>query len=112
MADYQYKEQGKRLETIRKELNLKRLDLAKELHITENAYGAFERGNSNFSIGLLRLLAEKYNVNITYILCEKGRFFVNDNDVLSEDERQELKDQIEKLTRENLSLREALKNLL
>lgn len=112
MAEYQYKEQGNRLEKVRKELNLKRADLAKELHITENAYGAFERGNSNFSIGLLRLLAEKYNVNITYILCGKGQLFINDTDTISEDERQEIKDQIEKLTRENLSLREALKNLL
>ncbi|MFF2179368.1 helix-turn-helix domain-containing protein [Lysinibacillus sp. NPDC058147] len=59
-----------RLRELRKEAKLTQADVAKFLNISESAYGYYEQGRNEISIGSVQKLAEKYNVSVGYILCE------------------------------------------
>ncbi|MFJ5565251.1 helix-turn-helix domain-containing protein [Lysinibacillus xylanilyticus] len=59
-----------RLRELRKEAKLTQADVAKFLNISESAYGYYEQGRNEISIGSVQKLAEKYNVSVSYILCE------------------------------------------
>lgn len=112
MIDYQYKEQGERLKEVRIELNLTRLQVAKALSITENAYGDFERGRSNLSIAVIKYFAIEHSVSINYIIIGNGPKFVSNTHISGMVIIEELKAIIAKLEAENASLKTVLKNLL
>ncbi|MEQ6357740.1 helix-turn-helix transcriptional regulator [Lysinibacillus sp. M3] len=59
-----------RLKELRKEASLTQADVAKFLNISESAYGYYEQGRNEISIGSIQKLAEKYDVSVAYILCE------------------------------------------
>lgn len=59
-----------RLKELRKESRLTQADVAKFLNISESAYGYYEQGRNEISISSIQKLAEKYNVSVSYILCE------------------------------------------
>ncbi|MGE7838039.1 helix-turn-helix domain-containing protein [Viridibacillus arvi] len=61
-----------RLKELRKEFKLKQSDVAKFLNISESAYGYYEQGRNDISIGSVQKLAEKYNVSVAYILCQSN----------------------------------------
>ncbi len=59
-----------RLKELRKEAKLTQADVAKFLNISESAYGYYEQGRNEISIGSIQKLAEKYDVSVAYIMCE------------------------------------------
>jgi len=61
---------SQRLKDLRKEAKLTQADVAKFLNISESAYGYYEQGRNEISIGSVQKLAEKYDVSVAYILCE------------------------------------------
>ena len=72
-----------RLKELRKEFKLTQADVAKYLNISESAYGYYEQGRNEISIGNVQLLAEKYGVSVAYILGEtnvKGKLFTERKD--------------------------------
>lgn len=59
-----------RLKELRKNAQLTQADIAKVLNISESAYGYYEQGRNDISIGNIKLLAKEYNVSVAYILGE------------------------------------------
>lgn len=63
---------SQRLKELRNEAQLTQADVAKYLNISESAYGYYEQGRNEISISKIKLLAEKYNVSVAYILGESN----------------------------------------
>lgn len=56
-----------RLRQLRKQNNLTQQDVATFLGITESAYGYYEQGRNEPSLDRLKMLANKYDVSLSYI---------------------------------------------
>ena len=61
-----------RLRELRKESKLTQAEVAKFLNISESAYGYYEQGRNDISNSSIKKLAQKYNVSVSYILCESN----------------------------------------
>ncbi|BAB04064.1 helix-turn-helix transcriptional regulator [Halalkalibacterium halodurans] len=59
-----------RLRELRNAHNLTQQEVASFLNITESAYGFYEQGRNEPSIGKLKQLAQKYNVSIAFLAGE------------------------------------------
>lgn len=68
---------GERLKCIREELNLMQKDFAGELGISAPSLSEIETGRNRPGIELLVKLAERFNVNLYYILLGIGEMFAN-----------------------------------
>jgi transcriptional regulator with XRE-family HTH domain len=68
---------GERIRCIREELNLMQKDFATKLEISAPALSEIEKGRNRASIELLIKLSERFNVNLYYILLDKGEMFAN-----------------------------------
>ena len=68
---------GERLKCVREELNLMQKEFAKELGISAPSLSEIETGRNRPGIELLAKLAERFNVNLYYILLGKGEIFSN-----------------------------------
>ena len=59
---------GRRLHDARIETGLERSDVAEQLHVTEHAYRAYERGDRQFPVDLLPRLPGIFGKPVTYFL--------------------------------------------
>ncbi|TRZ38559.1 XRE family transcriptional regulator [Niallia circulans] len=59
-----------RLKELRKIHKLTQSNVAEFLGISESAYGYYEQGRNEPSLASLKILADKYNVNTSYLLGE------------------------------------------
>ena len=66
---------GKRIEKVRKELKLSRKEVSSQINKYYRTYSSYERGERKAPYELLILLAEKYNVNLNWLMLGKGEMF-------------------------------------
>ena len=57
-----------RLKDLREDQDLKQVDIAKKLGISQRGYSHYETGDNNIPIGILIKLAYFYNTSVDYIL--------------------------------------------
>ena len=70
---------GKKLQEIRKKLNLSQEEFAAQTNITYRAYTSYERGDRKPSFEFLENLAIKFNVNLNWLIANLGEPFKNEN---------------------------------
>ena len=58
----------KNIKELRLKNNLKQIEIAKILHISQNTYSDYEKGKITISIDKLIMLSDYYNVSIDYIV--------------------------------------------
>ena len=58
----------KNIKELRLKNNLKQIEMAKILHISQNTYSDYEKGKITISIDKLIMLSDYYNVSIDYIV--------------------------------------------
>ncbi len=71
-----YKEQGKRLSKIRKELGVTAVKLGKESGVSSKTISRYETGILFPGINYLRFLHKKHNVNLNFIFGREERMFM------------------------------------
>lgn len=99
-----------RFTEIRKHFFKNQSEMAECLNITRQAISSIEQGKSKPSYDLLYILLNKYNINLNYLLDNKGNMLLSDDDKISNSQQlQELQDKINKLEIENQLLRELVK---
>ncbi|WP_406944521.1 helix-turn-helix domain-containing protein [Halobacillus sp. SY10] len=59
---------SERLKMLRKENKMSQRDVAKLLGISESGYGYYEQGRNEPSIGMIKMLADRYDVTTDYLL--------------------------------------------
>lgn len=78
------------LKNLRIAQNLYQKDIAKKLNISTDTYGAWERGNNEPSIDIIKKLANLFNVSIDYLLGneeEDGRIIVQELELPSDEKK-------------------------
>ena len=80
---------GKKLQKIRKKLNLSQEEFATQTNITYRAYTSYERGDRKPSFEFLENLVLKYNVNLNWLIANSGEPFTTKNAL-----KETLKDEI------------------
>lgn len=99
-----------RFAEIRKHFFKNQSEMAECLNITRQAISSIEQGKSKPSYDLLYILLNKYNINLNYLLDNKGNMLLSDDDKISNSQQlQELQDKVNKLEIENQLLRELVK---
>jgi len=68
---------GIRLKKIRCALNLSQEALGDKLNMSRAAIAAAEAGKNGFSQDTLYKLSKIFNVNLNYLICDKGEMFIN-----------------------------------
>ena len=63
---------GRRIQSIRKEMNVNQEDMANTLGISTGYMSEIERGKANPTADLLFKLVEKYHINIVFLFHGKG----------------------------------------
>ena len=58
-----------RLRDLREENDMYQKDIAKILNMSQTGYSAYETGENDIPILILRKLADYYNTSIDYLLC-------------------------------------------
>ncbi len=58
-----------RLRDLREDNDLKQVDIARVLNISQTNYSKYELGKINIPVDMLIKLARYYNTSIDYILC-------------------------------------------
>ena len=71
MSKNQFVTEGKRIEHVRRLLNLKPTEIAKVMNIGYTTYNQYEKGNIRMSVNLLQYFGEK-GVNLNYLLMGEG----------------------------------------
>ena len=69
---------GKRLREFRMELGYKQIDFAKEIGVKPQALYKYEKGLIETSDVTKRILTEKFNLSIDWLLTGKGEKFIRD----------------------------------
>lgn len=85
MSDFKEK-----LKELRKNNGYFQKDIAKALNIEINTYGAWERGNSEPSIDIIRKLADFYNVSTDYLFDreeEDGRIIIQEPELPTDEKK-------------------------
>lgn len=67
---------GERMQSVRKELNLKQKNFARELDISGASLSEIEAGNIKPQFEVFYNITEKFNVNLYYLLHGKGEMFL------------------------------------
>ena len=70
-----YLEIGKRLRSIRKELGVTSVEMAKRLGLAKNSYNKNEYGITNPGISTLYQLSETYNISMDWMLFGRGEMY-------------------------------------
>lgn len=95
---------------IRKKIFTSQSNMAEALNITRQAISSIEQGKSKPSIELLYKLLNQFNININYLLANKGNMLLSDTEKASTAQHiQELNDRIKELEFENKLLKELIK---
>lgn len=85
MSDFKEK-----IRELRKNKGYFQKDIAKALNIEVNTYGAWERGNSEPPIDIIRKLADFYNVSTDYLFDreeEDGRIIIQEPELPSDEKK-------------------------
>ena len=99
-----------RFAEIRKHFFKNQSEMAECLNITRQAISSIEQGKSKPSYDLLYILLNKYNINLNYLLDNKGNMLLSDNDNINNNELiQQLQDRVKELEIENKVLKELIK---
>lgn len=64
---------GRRLQKIRKMLDVKPSEMAESLHISVGHYRKLERGDHAINLCTLVLLHEKYGIDLNYLITGRAR---------------------------------------
>lgn len=64
---------GRRLQKIRKMLDVPSADMAETLHISVGHYRKLERGDHGISLSTLVVLHERYGIDLNYLLTGRAR---------------------------------------
>ena len=67
---------GKRLQAVRKKLQLSQEEISSQIGISYRAYTSYERGDRNPSIDFLQSLVTKFNINLNWLIAEQGEMFI------------------------------------
>lgn len=76
------------IKTLRVENNLMQKDIAQNLNVPKNTYGAWERGDNEPPIDIIRKLADFYNVSTDYLFDreeEDGRIIIQELELPSDE---------------------------
>lgn len=84
--------QGKRLQKIRKILNLNQLDLCKLLNLSQQAISNIEEDKIFLHNEDLIILGKKLNINIDYLLIGRGSMFIKNSSNIKDNIKQSLKE--------------------
>ena len=90
---------GSRFKELRKHLDFSQEKFAKELNITQQTYSMIEKDKRKPNIKIVKIIAEKYNVNLNWLITGYGdmfRGFIENIDLYKE-KNEELKELIKKL---------------
>lgn len=99
-----------RFAEIRKHFFKNQSEMAECLNITRQAISSIEQGKSKPSYDLLYILLNKYNINLNYLLDNKGNMLLSDNDNINNNDLiQQLQDRVKELEIENKVLKELIK---
>lgn len=99
-----------RFAEIRKHFFKNQSEMAECLNITRQAISSIEQGKSKPSYDLLYILLNKYNINLNYLLDNKGNMLLSDDDKVNNNELiQQLQEKINQLEIENKLLKELIK---
>jgi transcriptional regulator with XRE-family HTH domain len=66
---------GTRFAALRKELNLSQGKFSIELNITQQTYSLIEKDRRPPNVKILQLIAEKFNVNLNWLVLGYGDMF-------------------------------------
>lgn len=77
-------EVGNRLREIRKDLKFTQERFAEHLNIAAKHYGQIERGERGITLQKLKLLHEKFNVDLLYIITGDKSHLVKINELISD----------------------------
>ncbi len=77
-------ELGNRLREIRKGLNFTQEKIAEQLDIATKHYGQIERGERGITLQKLKLLHEKFNVDLLYLITGDKSHQVKINEFISD----------------------------
>ncbi len=66
---------GKRLQTVRKKLQLSQEDISTQIGISYRAYSSYERGEREPNIVFLETLVTKFNINLNWLIAGVGEMF-------------------------------------
>lgn len=67
-----HKEIGEKVRVIREKKKKTQEKFAEELGISPSYLGKLERGQKNFTIGMLYKIAEKNNISVANLLCDEN----------------------------------------
>jgi len=67
---------GKRLQNVRKKLQLSQEDISTQIGISYRAYSSYEREDRKPSIDFLELLVTKFNINLNFLIAGVGEMFI------------------------------------
>ena len=65
----------KRLQDLRKTLNLSKEQLSTNCDLTVRTYSSYETGERKLTIDFIRKLSDLYNVNLNWLISAKGEMF-------------------------------------
>jgi transcriptional regulator with XRE-family HTH domain len=71
---------GRRLRELRKHLNMSQKEFGALFGLTRSGLGKHEREDSFLTSKMLQILADKYNVSMDYLLCNRGTLFYERGD--------------------------------
>lgn len=83
---------GTRLREVRKGCKLTQEKFAEQLGISLNYYGQIERGQSGLSLEKLKLLYDKFNVDLLYLITGDKSHQVTINEIISDCPKEKLFD--------------------
>ena len=66
---------GKRLQTVRKKLQLSQEEISTQIGISYRAYSSYERGEREPNISFLEALVTKFNINLNWLIADVGEMF-------------------------------------
>ena len=86
------KDIGIRLREIRKGYKFTQEKFAEQLEISLNYYGQIERGQSGLSLEKLKLLYDKFNVDLLYLITGDKSHQVTINEIIADCPKEKLFD--------------------
>lgn len=93
-----------RFKEFRKSFFKTQKELANVLHISNYMISEYEHGKTPLSIDKLYILADKYNLNINWLLTGKGLMILDDT------QNKKISEELDRLKIENNLLKELLKD--
>lgn len=91
---------GEKLHEIRRKLKLSQEEMSADTGVTYRAYTSYERGDRKPSFEFLIQLALKFNVNLNWLIANKGIPFEDENRPLFEDFKKDVLNEVKLILKE------------